>query len=184
MKRSIMKGTVTASLCLLLMVAPAHALWEGSKSGLEQATVEVAFSPQHGATDLVIKAIGEARKTIRVAAYSFTSRPIEEALKVAHGRGVDVRMVVDKSNEDGRRNSVWHLAQAGIPVHVDFRYSIMHDKFVVIDDATVETGSFNFTAAAERRNAENVMVLRNAPAIARKYGAEWKRLWNESEEFR
>lgn len=131
-----------------------------------------------------MKAIEEAHKTIRVAAYSFTSRPIEEALKAAHSRGVDVRMVVDKSNEDGRRNAIWHLAHSGVPVHVDFKYNIMHDKLIVIDGSTVEAGSFNFTSAAEHKNAENVIVFRNFPAIASKYTAEWKRLWDESEEFR
>ncbi len=56
----------------------------------------------------------------------------------------------------------------------------MHDKFIGVDGATVEEGSFNYTAAAENRNAENVLVLRD-PAIAAKYVMEWQRLWDESE---
>ena len=58
----------------------------------------------------------------------------------------------------------------------------MHDKFVVVDGETVEEGSFNFTAVAERANAENVLVLHD-PAVAQKYGQEWERLWGESEEM-
>lgn len=180
-----MKRIATAFVSIaLLMAAPAQALWGRNKSDLGHATIEVAFSPEHGATELVVKAIGEARNSIRVAAYSFTSRPIEDALKAARRRGIDVRMVVDKENANGRKNAAFYVAEAGIPVRVDHRYDIMHDKFIVIDDATVESGSFNFTSAAEHRNAENVIVLRNVPAIASKYAAEWKRLWDESEEFR
>lgn len=59
----------------------------------------------------------------------------------------------------------------------------MHDKFIVVDEETVEEGSFNYTAAAERKNAENAIVLHDS-SIAKVYGAEWQRLWNESSEFR
>ena len=55
----------------------------------------------------------------------------------------------------------------------------MHNKFMVIDGVTVETGSFNYTAAAVKSNAENAIVLRNAPEIAKVYTTEWTRLWDE-----
>ena len=59
----------------------------------------------------------------------------------------------------------------------------MHDKFIIEDGETVETGSFNFTAAAESKNAENVLVLRD-PQVAMRYGQEWERLGGESEEMK
>jgi phosphatidylserine/phosphatidylglycerophosphate/cardiolipin synthase-like enzyme len=140
---------------------------------------QVAFSPDRGATALVVKTIGEAKQTIRVAAYSFTSKPIAEALLDAHKRGIDVEVVVDKSNATDRYTAATLLANQGVPVRVDYRYSIMHDKFVVVDGTTVEEGSFNFTNAAEKSNAENVLVLHDA-GVAAKYSAEWERLWAES----
>jgi phosphatidylserine/phosphatidylglycerophosphate/cardiolipin synthase-like enzyme len=144
---------------------------------------EVAFSPGRGATALVVKTIGEAQHSIRVAAYSFTSRPIAEALLDAHKRGIDVEVVVDKSNATARYTAATFLANQGVPVRVDYRYAIMHDKFIVVDRQAVEEGSFNFTAAAETRNAENVLVLHDA-VIAGQYGTEWERLWDESEEMK
>ena len=42
------------------------------------------FHPSKGATELVNKAISEAHRSIRVAGYSFTSRPIAKALVEAH----------------------------------------------------------------------------------------------------
>jgi phosphatidylserine/phosphatidylglycerophosphate/cardiolipin synthase-like enzyme len=165
-----------------LNAAPAQAaFFHKDASELGTATVEVDFSPDMGATDLVVKAIGEAHKTIRLAAYSFTSKPIAQALLDAHKRGVDVRVVVDKSQAKARYTSATFLANVGIPTRIDYKYAIMHNKFIVIDDVNVETGSFNFTSAAEHKNAENVLVLRNDPAVARQYTEEWNRLWEESE---
>jgi phosphatidylserine/phosphatidylglycerophosphate/cardiolipin synthase-like enzyme len=141
---------------------------------------EVAFSPDRGATALVVKTISEAKQSIRVAAYSFTSKPIAEALLDAHKGGIDVEVVVDKSNATARYTAATFLANQGVPVRIDYQYAIMHDKFIVFDGVTVEEGSFNYTAAAEKSNAENVVVLHDA-AIALQYGAEWERLWAESE---
>jgi phosphatidylserine/phosphatidylglycerophosphate/cardiolipin synthase-like enzyme len=146
-------------------------------------TVEVAFSPSGGAEALVVKTIESAKASIRVAAYSFTSKPIATALLDAHKRGIDVRVVVDKSNATARYTAAAFLANQGVPVRVDYRYAIMHDKFVVVDGDTVETGSFNFTSAAEKKNAENVIVLHD-PAVAKRYAGEWERLWKESEELK
>jgi phosphatidylserine/phosphatidylglycerophosphate/cardiolipin synthase-like enzyme len=141
--------------------------------------VELAFSPDRGATELVVHTIESAKSTVRVAAYSFTSKPIATALLDAKRRGVDAEVVVDKSNATARYTPATFLANQGVPVRVGYRYAIMHDKFMVVDGATVETGSFNFTAAAEAKNAENVLVLHD-PAVAQRYGQEWDRLWSES----
>jgi len=144
------------------------------------AQTEVGFSPDRGATELVVKTIEGAHHTIRVAAYSFTSSPIAKALVAASKQGIDVRVVADKSNATAQYTAATFLANQGVPVRLDYRYAIMHDKFIVVDRATVELGSFNFTAAAEKHNAENVLVLRD-PAVAERYAAEWDRLWRESE---
>lgn len=174
-----------SALTFLLSAAPVSAgSFRSDVSKVGTATIEVAFSPNMGATDLVVKAIGEAHRTIRVAAYSFTSKPIAQALLKAHKRGVDVKVVVDKSQAKAKYTSARFLANVGIPTRIDHRYAIMHSKFIVIDGVNVETGSFNFTLAAEHKNAENVLVLRNDAAVARKYTDAWTRLWNESETLR
>ena len=72
------------------------------------------------------------------------------------------------------------LKSAGIPIRLDERYAIHHHKFMVIDGVTLETGSFNYTTAAVKHNAENALVLWNVPQIAQVYAKEWERLWEES----
>ena len=154
----------------LLLAVPAHA-----------TSAEVGFSPSGGAQQLVISAIDSAKSTIRLVAYSFTSTPIAKALLQAHQRGVDVQIVLDKSNATARYSAATFLANQGVPVRIDYRYAIMHDKFIVIDGHTIETGSFNFTAGATFRNAENIIVLHDAPQIAAVYAREWPRLCDEAE---
>lgn len=147
------------------------------------AEVAVAFSPGIGdlnAEELVIETIGTAQHSIRLAAYAFTSKPIARALLAAKRRGVDVQAVLDKSNLGERFGAAQYLANTGIPVRIDSEYAAMHDKFMVIDSHTVQTGSFSYTSVAARGNAENAMVVRNHANFASEYEAEWRRLWKES----
>jgi phosphatidylserine/phosphatidylglycerophosphate/cardiolipin synthase-like enzyme len=145
-----------------------------------EITIEDAFSPSQGATDLIVKTIDGAHTTIRVAAYGFTSKPIAEALIAAHRRGVDVEAVLDmKANR--RYGMSWFLAENGIPVRPNGRYAILHDKFMIVDDEKLELGSFNYTKSAEIRNAENVLVIAGQKNIVRDYANQWNRLWSEGE---
>lgn len=146
------------------------------------ASTEVGFSPGN-AESLVVQTIEAAKSSILVAAYSFTSKPIAKALLQAHKRGVSIRVVVDKSQKKERYTSATFLSNVGIPVRVDSHYAIMHNKFMVVDERTVETGSFNYSAAAATRNAENVIVIRENPTVANVYQREWQRLWRESEPY-
>jgi phosphatidylserine/phosphatidylglycerophosphate/cardiolipin synthase-like enzyme len=118
--------------------------------------IEVYFSPKAGCTDAVVQEINNAKKTILVQAYSFTSAPIAKALVEAHKRGVDVRVILDKCQRTEKYSSADFLLHAGIPTLIDAKHSIAHNKIMVIDGQTVLTGSFNFTKAAEEHNAKNL----------------------------
>jgi len=143
--------------------------------------LEVAFSPNGGATDLVIKVIRSAKTSIRVLAYSFTSSPIAKALVEAHKRGVDVEVVVDKSQKSVKYTSATFIANAGIPTRIDSMHAIAHNKVIIVDSRIVEQGSFNYTKAAEERNAENVLVNWDNPKLAEVYLKDWKRHWDHSD---
>lgn len=147
-----------------------------------QASLAAAFTPGQ-ALPLVLDTIKSARSSIFVAAYSFTSKPVATALRDATRRGVKVFVLADATEASKGYSAVRFLANEHVPVRVNARYAIQHNKFMVIDGSTVQTGSFNYTASAAERNAENVLVVRNAPAIAAQYDAEWRRLWNEGTEL-
>lgn len=152
-----------------------------------QGTVEVAFSPNGGCTAATVRFIGEARKSVRLAAYVLTSNPIGKALVDAKKRGVDVRVVVDKEHAPKRSGSnsiVNFLAANGIPVRIDTTVRIQHNKVVIVDGHSVQNGSFNFTRAAQTSNAENITIHRGFPELARLFEGNWNHLWAESHDYR
>ena len=71
---------------------------------------------------------------------------------------------------------------AGIPIWIDARHAIAHNKIMIIDGATILTGSFNFTKNAEENNAENLLVIRS-PELATKYAANWNAHLEHSEQY-
>jgi phosphatidylserine/phosphatidylglycerophosphate/cardiolipin synthase-like enzyme len=144
------------------------------------ATYEVAFSPARQSEDAILRFIMEAKRSVHVAAYSFTSKEIAQALLDAKARGVDVRVVLDRSQETAKYSAAMFLANHAVPVRVDGKYQLQHQKIVIVDGANIETGSYNFTASARDRNSENVIIIRNAPALAARYEANWVKMWEES----
>ena len=146
-------------------------------------TIEVAFSPKSGGTETVVKAIGEARRSILVQAYSFTSAPIAKALVDAKARGVDVQVVMDKSQKSEKYTSATYIVNHDIPVRIDTQHAIAHNKIIICDELNVVTGSFNFTKAAEEKNAENVLVLRGNEALAKLYVKNWRAHWDHSQDY-
>jgi phosphatidylserine/phosphatidylglycerophosphate/cardiolipin synthase-like enzyme len=95
---------------------------------------------------------------------------------------VAVRVVADSKANKVKYSAATFLANHGVPVRLNSRYAIFHHKFMIIDKRHLETGSFNYSAAAANRNAENVLVLRDVPELAGLYAREWDRLWAEGEE--
>jgi phosphatidylserine/phosphatidylglycerophosphate/cardiolipin synthase-like enzyme len=134
---------------------------------------QVYFSPNYGATQAVVDALEGAKATVLVQAYSFTSAPIAKALVQAHDRGVVVQVILDRKETGSKYSSADFVAHAGIPTLIDGQHAIAHNKVMVIDGETIITGSFNFTTAAERQNAENLLVIHDK-ALAARYTENWR----------
>lgn len=133
----------------------------------------VCFTPPSDCTSEIVKNVDKAQIAILVQAYSFTSAPIAKALVDAHKRGVKVGVILDKSQRTERYSSADFLAHAGIATKIDTAHAIAHNKVMVVDDEMVMTGSFNFTKAAQERNAENLLVIKDKE-LARLYMDNWK----------
>lgn len=148
----------------------------------EKTAWSVCFTPGEACTDQIVEEIDQARTTIEVQAYSFTSAPIAKALVEAHRRGINIQIILDKSQETEKYSSADFLEHAGIPTYIDRKHAIAHNKVMVIDAKTVITGSFNFTKAAQEKNAENMMILHDAE-LARFYHENWERHLQHSEKY-
>ena len=138
------------------------------------SNVVVAFSPNGDATKVVVDAIEQARSQILVQAYSFTSKPILSALAEAKNRGVDVRVIADKTNDKGKYSGATYMVNHGVPVWIDDSVNIAHNKVMIFDGRSVLTGSFNFSAAAQKDNAENVLLIKDSPDLAAQYIRNWR----------
>lgn len=124
---------------------------------------------------MIVRAVDDAKSELLIQAYGFTSAPIIQAVTRAKERGVSVRVILDKINEQKRYTAATYLKNHGIDPMIDFQPAIAHNKVMVIDRRNVITGSFNFTTAAQKRNAENVLIVLDGPAIAEAYAANWQR---------
>jgi phosphatidylserine/phosphatidylglycerophosphate/cardiolipin synthase-like enzyme len=171
-------------IVLALALSGTAALWAGQQgiatpavpplapadsAGARGERIRVLFSPRGGCTEAIVAALRHATRTVDVQAYSFTSAPIAKAVTDAHARGVKVRIILDKSQRTERYSSATFLKNHDVPVFIDDEHAIAHNKVILIDGKTVITGSFNFSKAAEERNAENLLIIEGRPDLASAY---------------
>lgn len=173
-----MRKIVILCFVVALWCLPAHAY----DLTLHDTPVQVFFSPRGGAQDALVATIGQAKGSIFVQAYSFTSAPIAKALVDAAKRGVKIEAILDKSQRSERYTGATFLRNEGIPVYIDDKHAIAHNKVMIIDGSIVVTGSFNFTKAAEEKNAENLLIIRSKE-MARIYIDNWDKHKEHSEAY-
>ncbi len=145
---------------------------EAQHSSFNNVQIQLCFTPGGECTDRIVEEIHNAKSEIFVQAYSFTSKPIAQALVDAHKKGIKVWVILDKSQRSAKYTSATFLANMQIPTFVDTRHAIAHNKIIIIDKTTTITGSFNFTKAAQERNAENLLIIRSRE-IAKTYLDNW-----------
>jgi len=178
MKKRVLLVIVSFSLILF----PLHQTSHAANITLNNTPAQIYFSPKGGCTEAIVNEISHAKSEIYVQAYSFTSVSIAKALVDAHKRGIKVEAILDKSQKKERYTSATFLANSGIPTYIDSKHAIAHNKIMVIDKETVITGSFNFTKAAEEKNAENLLILKNKE-MANQYLMNWSKHKNHSDSY-
>jgi phosphatidylserine/phosphatidylglycerophosphate/cardiolipin synthase-like enzyme len=179
---------ITSWHFILILAAVALFLTDRIKPSTSETKAQVPmwqvhFSPSGGATDAVVEALDHARSSILAQAYSFTSENIAQALARAQRRGVQVQVILDKSQRTQKYTVAALLSHAGIPTLFDAAHAIAHNKIMIIDNRVVVTGSFNFTKAAEERNAENLLVISDVD-LADRYTENWRAHQAHSEQLR
>lgn len=158
--RGVRLGTVlAATLCLTMMASWCSASTAGEVPAVTEgmaATVAVCFTPGERCEDKIAAAIDRATDQVQLQAYYLTSTIILRALRNAASRNVRVEAVLDRVNAAKVNGSAHYLQLAGAKVWIDRSVTIAHSKIIIIDLHEVIGGSFNYTKAAQDRNAENV----------------------------
>ena len=147
-------------LLILALACLGPAAWAGQAS----AEVSACFTPGENCAQFIVRQIDAAKSELLVQTYGFTNVAILNAIARAKERGVFVWAILDKSNKQARY--AHRIESSCIEVQIDSRSGIAHNKVLVIDGRHVITGSFNFTKNAQKRNAENVLLIANDPELA------------------
>ncbi|WP_353272841.1 MULTISPECIES: phospholipase D family protein [unclassified Wolbachia] len=143
----------------------------------------VCFTPGENCTNLIIDSVDHAKKSVLVQAYQFTSKPIAESLIQAKKRGVEVKIILDKSQIHSKYSVVNELFEQGIKIYIDFKPAIAHNKVMIIDNQKIITGSFNFSDAAQKKNAENLLIITGDPPLVEQYIKNWKDRQSQSDAY-
>lgn len=144
-----------------------------------QTDIQVGFSPEGSARQLVLQTIDGAQHSIQMLAYAFQAPDIMQALVNAKKRGVEVRVVIDKKRNLGKasKKAMDFVSRNGVELRTSDHFHLQHDKTIIVDGETVETGSFNYASSAETMNSENVVIIRGRPEVVRQYVAHWQSRW-------
>jgi phosphatidylserine/phosphatidylglycerophosphate/cardiolipin synthase-like enzyme len=150
---------------------------EQTKFELSGMAVENYFSPEDSIDTRLVSLVNNAEESVHVLAYSFTLDRLAEALINANGKGVKVRGVFDReSTEENQGADFSKLAKARLDVRLDGEAGLMHMKVIIVDGKTVAFGSYNFTASAENKNDENVLIITD-PDLAVRFEQEFERIY-------
>jgi len=167
MRQMVIKRIVIILFISLVFVFPLNAL----------SKTEVYFSLYDDPEAVIINNIDGAEEFINVAMYTFTDIEIAQAILEARDRGIDIKILLDRSQVKAKYSRSRYFVQNNLEVRISSNSYIMHNKFAVIDNEIVITGSYNWTASAGERNDENLLVI-DDNYIVERYQDQFNNLWN------
>jgi phosphatidylserine/phosphatidylglycerophosphate/cardiolipin synthase-like enzyme len=157
---------VSLALAAAVQAVPASSIATG-------VAIATCFAPEENCNAFAVDAVDGAEREILVSAYSFTiGSGIPEALARAAQRGVDVRLIADKTTPCDRNAGVEMVVRAGASVWIDRVVRVAYAKTMVIDGKVTLLGSMNWSKAA-MQNSENLNLV-VSPAVAETYATHWR----------
>ena len=129
------------------------------------ADTKVYFSPNGGCQETTITEINKSKKTIDIAMYYLTSQEIAQGLVWAKDRNVEIRIVLDRSQETLAYSKSGYLIRRGLEVKYYAGSGLMHNNFAIIDGKTLIAGSYNWTPYANQKNEESLIIITDKKVI-------------------
>ncbi len=119
--------------------------------------------------------LSAAKKKIIGAVHQLDEKSVIDKLINLHKKGIDIKLVVEKKYV---KNSKYfsQLLDTNIPIVLDRNRAYMHNKFFVVDDHLIWTGSYNVTYNGTNRNNNNAIVI-NSPKLAKNYTTEFDEMF-------
>ncbi|MFN8674165.1 MAG: phospholipase D-like domain-containing protein [Candidatus Sericytochromatia bacterium] len=142
---------------------------------INQVPTKTFFSPKSNTKNAIVEELKKAKKSIKFMAFSFTDKDIEQVMIDKNNNNVKVQGIFDGCQLSSQYSTFNSLKNAKVEVYKDGNQALMHEKNIVIDDEIVITGSFNFSANADKNNNENCMFIKS-PEIAKSFLEEFDKL--------
>jgi len=143
---------------------------------------EDCTSEQGGGIYRMIGLVKNAKKSVKVASFSFTHEKLADELVKASMRGINVSIVIESKQRNVMESQYDRLKDFGLDIKVDGNKYNMHNKFIIVDDEIVITGSPNFTFSGNNRNDENGVVIFNKD-LALKFDREFNNIFDDGEKI-
>jgi phosphatidylserine/phosphatidylglycerophosphate/cardiolipin synthase-like enzyme len=141
------------------------------------APADVCFAPEEACAEKLTLFLGSAQKSLDIAIYDINLEPVVHEILV-QSKKIKVRVLVDKVQSKGKHSAVSTLIKAGVDVRLGHQRGIMHNKFAIVDQARLETGSFNYTHHASLANQENQIYLADAETVHR-FHERFEMMWSK-----
>ncbi len=141
--------------------------------------MEIYFASENNVVDEIIAEINSAQRQVRFMVFSFTRDDMGDAMLAQAERGIDVEGVFETTGSETRFSEMTRLFCAGLDVRQDGNGGQLHHKVVIIDDATVITGSFNFSNNAVESNDENLLIIQDTD-LARLFLLEFQKVQRQA----
>jgi cardiolipin hydrolase len=146
-------------------------------------TTDAFFSPGEACRKTIIRQIETAVEKLHICVFTISDDSITNSLLTAHKKGVQIKLITDNDKSFDMGSDVEQLADAGIAVRMDTTPNHMHHKFMVSDQRSLITGSYNWTLSAAKYNHENIIVTREA-GVVKSFAQQFDQLWNVMADYR
>jgi len=167
-------------LSALLFAAALTICWPSWTDGQQ---IRAYFSPRQGLSRAIIDELDKAKTSIDIANYQLSYRPIGQAIAAAQKRGLAIRIVLDPAQEGANSPLPRMLRAANVQQRTDHKENLQHNKYAIIDGHLLITGSANWSANAEERNAENIVIIDDASTAAA-FATDFEKHWQHSSPYK
>lgn len=141
------------------------------------------FSPGDSCRNVIIDQIRYSVNRINICVFTISDDTITNAILEAHKRGREIKIITDNDKSLDMGSDIELLAKEGVQVKMDSTPNHMHHKFMVVDDTSLITGSYNWTVSAARYNHENVLLTKEG-SVVKSFLKEFTQLWNLMDHYK
>jgi len=140
------------------------------------------FSPGDDCRNAIVQQMNLSLRQLKICVFTISDDAITRAILHAHRKGVAIRIITDNDKSLDQGSDIRQLANEGIPVKMDITKNHMHHKFMISDDKSLITGSYNWTLSAARFNHENILLTKEA-GVVESFSRGFDQLWQEMVDF-